>query len=82
MATLLGAQLESPRLPSSRIDEVGPSRKSAAISSIWRETPRNVCFLVSILQVRVRVVSFSVSFPKHTLHAWVSFLVSILRRIR
>jgi hypothetical protein len=41
---------------------------------------KDVCFLVSILQVRVRVVSFSVSFPKSTLHAWVSFLVSILRR--
>ena len=41
---------------------------------------KDVCFLVSIFQVRVRVVSFSVSFPKSTLHAWVSFLVSILRR--
>src|SRR5271165_546696 len=40
---------------------------------------KDVGFLVSILQVRVGVVS-SVSFPKSTLHAWVSFLVSILRR--
>ena len=40
---------------------------------------KDVGFLVSILQVRVGVVS-SVSFPKSTLHAWVCFLVSILRR--
>ena len=43
---------------------------------------KDLCFLVSILQVCAKVVSFSVSFPKSTLHALIAFLVSILAALR
>jgi hypothetical protein len=41
---------------------------------------KDLCFLVSILQVGAKVVSFSVSFPKSTLHALIAFLVLIPHR--
>ncbi len=42
-------------------------------------TTKDLCFLVSILQVRAKVVSFSVSFPKSALNASIAFIIWIPR---
>ena len=70
--------------------KTGQQVRSGACSGTEREISANIehqesatkdlCFLVSILQVRAKVVSFSVSFPNSTLHALIAFLVLIPRR--
>jgi len=58
----------------------GTEQEISAIFEHQESATKDLCFLVSILQVRAKVVSFSVSFPKSTLHALIAFLVSIPRR--
>ena len=58
----------------------GTEREISANIEHQESATKDLCFLVSILQVRAKVVSFSVSFPKSTLHALIAFLVSIPRR--
>jgi len=58
----------------------GTEQEISAIFEHQESATKDLCFLVSILQVRAQVVSFSVSFPKSTLHALIAFFVSIPRR--
>ena len=63
-------------------DEVaGTEREISANIQHQESATKDLWFLVSILQVRAKVVSFSVSFLKSTLHALIAFLVSIPRRV-
>ena len=52
-------------------------RENRASLDRLERTPKDVCFLVSILQVREQVVSFYVSFPESALNASIALLVSI-----
>src|SRR5271157_6025788 len=58
----------------------GTEREISANIEHQESATKDLCFLVSILQVRAKVVSFSVSFPNSTLHALIAFLVLIQRR--
>jgi hypothetical protein len=65
----------------SAIRHLGTEREISAVFERLGSATKDLCFLVSILQVRAKIVSFSVSFPKSTLHALITFLVSIPRRV-
>jgi hypothetical protein len=58
---------------------VGTEQEISANIEHQENATKDLFFLVSILQVGAKVVSFSVSFPKSTLHALIAFLVSIPR---
>ena len=54
-------------------------RENRASLDRLERTTKDVCFLVSILQVREQVVSFYVSFPESALNASIALIVSIPR---
>ena len=54
-------------------------RENRASLDRLERTTEDVCFLVSILQVREQVVSFYVSFPESALNASIALIVSIPR---
>ena len=57
-------------------------RENRASLDRLERTPKDVCFLVSILQVREQVVSFYVSFPESALNASIALIVSIRATLR
>jgi hypothetical protein len=58
----------------------GTEREISAVFERLGSATKDLCFLVSILQVRAKVVSFSVSFPKNALNASIAIIVWIPRR--
>ena len=58
---------------------LGTDREISAVFEHLGSATKDLFFLVSILQVRARVVSFSVSLPNGTLHALIAGLVLIPR---
>jgi hypothetical protein len=59
---------------------LGTEREISAVFERLGSATKDLCFLVSILQVRAKVVSFSVSFPKSALNASIAIIVWIPRR--
>jgi len=59
---------------------IGTEREISAVLERLGSATKDLCFLVSILQVRAKVVSFSVSFPKSALNASIAIIVWIPRR--